>query len=152
MKIKLCSACLLGISCRYDGGNSSNQKVLKMAKEEVLIPVCPEQLGGLPTPRDPAGIFGGLGKAVLEKRARVRTVDEGKDLSSYFIKGAKEVLRISKLFAIKEAILKQRSPSCGSSETWQLDKYLKNHVVNGDGVTAALLKKNQVNVISEEDL
>jgi uncharacterized protein YbbK (DUF523 family) len=148
--MKICSACLLGIKCRYDGKSKRNKKILELAKKEILIPVCPEQLGGLPTPRKPAGIFRGLGDDVLKNKAYVRTAREGKDVTKYFLKGARETLKIAKLFKIREAIFKNKSPSCGCGKTWQLDKNLRNHLARGDGVTAALLKRNGIKVISEE--
>lgn len=100
--MKLCSACLLGINCRYSGKVKIDQKVLELAKTETLIPICPEQLGGLPTPRE----------ACEQKGNKVFTKN-GKDLTVQFKSGANEVLNIAKLFGINEAILKQRSPSCG---------------------------------------
>ncbi|KPJ57182.1 purine nucleoside phosphorylase [Parcubacteria bacterium DG_74_2] len=137
--MKLCSTCLLGINCRYDGKSKPNKKVLKLAKKEVLIPVCPEQFGGLPTPRESAEQ---KGKRVITK--------SGKDVTRYFKKGAREVLKIVKLFKVKEAILKQRSPSCGSGKIY--DGTFSGKIIKGDGVTTALLKKNKIKVISEEDL
>ncbi|MCD6412065.1 DUF523 domain-containing protein [bacterium] len=139
MKIKLCSACLLGVKCRYDGKSNLNRKVLKLAKKEILIPVCPEQLGGLPTPREKAEQKGG----------RVIT-QSGKDVTKNFIRGAQEVLKIAKRLKIKEAILKQRSPSCGSGQIY--DGSFKGKVIKGDGITAKLLKKHGIKVITEEDL
>jgi len=128
--LKLCSACLLGINCRYDGKNKLNKKVLRLTKKEILIPVCPEILGGLPTPREQA----------KQKGTKVIT-KSGKDVTKYFKKGAKEVLKVAKLFNAKEAILKQESPSCGSGK-----------IKKGNGVTTALLRKNKIKVFSEEDL
>ncbi len=139
IKIKLCSACLLGVKCRYDGKSNLNRKVLKLAKKEILIPVCPEQLGGLPTPREKAE----------QKEGRVIT-QSGKDVTKNFLRGAQEVLKIAKRLGIKEAILKQRSPSCGSGQIY--DGSFKGKVIKGDGITAKLLKKHGIKVITEEDL
>jgi len=138
-KIILCSACLLGINCRYDGKLKPNKKVIKLSKKEILIPVCPEQLGGLPTPRKPAEQ---KGKRVITKSR--------KDITKNFRKGAKEVLKLAKLLDIKKAILKQRSPSCGSGQIY--DGTFSKEIVKGDGITTALLKKNGIKVVSEEDL
>ncbi|MGB9708255.1 MAG: DUF523 domain-containing protein [Candidatus Pacearchaeota archaeon] len=142
--MKLCSACLLGIRCRYDGKNNLNKKVLKLARKEVLIPVCPEQLGGLPTPRTESGV---LGNRVLNQQR--------KDVTKNFVRGAKEVLRIAKLYDVKEAIFKQGSPSCGNGLVFQWKK-IRNKWTNckrkGDGITTALLKRNGIKVISEENL
>lgn len=137
--MKLCSACLLGIKCRYDGKSKPNKKVIKLAKKEALIPVCPEQLGGLSTPREPA-----------EQRKGKVITKSGKDVTENFKKGAREVLKLAKLLGIKEAILKQRSPSCGCGQIY--DGTFSGKIVKGDGVTAALLKKNRIKVISDEDL
>lgn len=138
-KIILCSACLLGIKCRYDGESKSNKKVLKLAKKEFLIPVCPEQLGGLPTPREPA-----------EQRGRKVFTKSRKDVTKSFKRGARQVLKIAKLFGIKEAIFKQRSPSCGCGQIY--DGTFSGRIIRGDGVTTALLKRNGIKVVSEEDL
>jgi len=139
MNIKICSACLLGIKCRYDGKSKANKKVIQLSKNEILIPVCPEQLGGLPTPRE----------AAEQKNKRVIT-RSGEDVTESFHRGAKQVLKLVKLFGIKEAILKQRSPSCGCGQVY--DGSFSGKVIKGNGVTAALLKRNKIKVISEEDL
>jgi len=138
--MRLCSACLLGIACRYDGLSKPNEKALALAKAETLIPVCPEQLGGMPTPR-PGSEITRFGAVVHES---------GKDVTKEFSKGALETLKIAKLYGIKEAILKQRSPSCGSGQVY--DGSFSKRLVKGDGITAALLKKNGIKVISEEDI
>jgi len=137
--IKLCSACLLGINCKHNGQNNRNQKILDLAKKEILIPVCPEQLGGLTTPREPA-----------EQQGRKVMTKSEKNVSKNFLKGAKEVLKLAKLFGIKRAILKQRSPSCGCGQIY--DGTFSKRAVKGDGVTTTLLKKNKIKVITEEDL
>jgi len=137
--MKLCSACLLGIKCRYDGQSALNEKVVELSKEEKLLPVCPEVLGGLPIPRDQAEI----------KNNKVIT-KSGKDITSFFEKGANEILKTAKSFDIKEAILKQRSPSCGCGQIY--DGTFSGKTIKGDGVTTALLKKNGIKVINEEDL
>lgn len=137
--IKICSACLLGIKCRYDGRGKRNKKVINLFKKEILIPVCPEQLGGLTTPREPA-----------EQKGKKVFTKSGKNISENFTKGAKEVLRIAKLYGVKEAILKQKSPSCGCGKIY--DGTFSGKTIKGDGVTAALLKKSGVKVIAEEDL
>jgi len=100
--MKLCSACLLGIKCRWDAKSKPDKRVIVLAKKEILIPVCPEQLGGLSTPREPAE----------QKDDKVIT-KSGKDVTKNFLQGAKQVLKLAKLFNIKQAILKQKSPSCG---------------------------------------
>jgi uncharacterized protein YbbK (DUF523 family) len=147
--MRLCSACLLGVKCRYDGRSKPNDKVIVISKKEVLIPICPEQLGGQATPRTDAETVGGDGSAVLDGKAKVMESD-CTDVTDAFIRGAEETLRIAKLFGAKSAILKQRSPSCGSGQVY--DGKFSKTLVKGDGVTAALLKRNGINVISEEEL
>jgi uncharacterized protein YbbK (DUF523 family) len=137
--MKLCSACLLGIKCRYDGKSARNRKVIMLLKAETLIPVCPEQLGGLPTPREPAEIRG--------ERVFTRS---GKDVTENFERGAGEVLKIAQLYGIKEAIMKQGSPSCGSGRIY--DGTFSGKTIRGDGITTAVLKENGIKVITEEDL
>jgi len=147
--MKLCSACLLGIKCRYNGKGKPNKKLVALAKKELLIPVCPEQLGGQPTPRSNAEIKNGSGKDVLRGRAKV-SEDNGQDVTKYFINGAKEVLKIAELYNIKTAILKQRSPSCGSGKIY--DGTFSKNLISGDGVTASLLKQKGIKIISEEEI
>lgn len=144
MAIRLCSACLLGTNCKYNSKNNRNKKVIELlAKGEILIPICPEQLGGLATPRSPSER---RGKKVFTKVEEYAVME----VTTNFKKGAREVLRIAKLYGIKEVILKQRSPSCGSGQIY--DGNFSGKVIKGDGITTALLKKNGIKVISEEDL
>ena len=100
----LVSACLLGICCRYDGRGNPNDAVLSLLNRDdiTLIPVCPEQLGGLSTPRIPS-----------ERRGERVVNRAGEDVTSQFIRGAEEALRIAKLYGCQVAVLKERSPSCG---------------------------------------
>ncbi len=129
----LISACLLGINCRYDGTNSPlllAKKLIKRYEKECLIPVCPEQLGGLPTPRTEAEI---RGKDVIDK--------SGRGVTREFKKGAKEVLKIAKLFGAKKAVLKEKSPSCGVKLIYKNGKLVK-----GQGITTRLLKDNGIEV------
>jgi uncharacterized protein YbbK (DUF523 family) len=129
----------LGINCKYDGTSNKNEKILKLVKDFILIPVCPEILGGLPIPREPA-----------EQRGKRVITKSGKDVTKYFEKGAKEVLKIAKILKIKKAILKQKSPSCGCGKIY--DGTFSGRLIRGDGVTAKLLKKNGIKVFSEEDI
>lgn len=137
--MKLCSACLLGVKCRYDGKSALNKKVVTLLKSEILIPVCPEQLGGLPTPREPAEI---VGKRVITR--------SGVDVTENFVRGARETLRIAKMFNIGEAILKQGSPSCGYGRIY--DGTFSGKTKEGEGITAALLRKHGIKIITEENL
>lgn len=143
----LVSGCLAGLKCQYNGkADKEDKRVVEMVKNGEAIPVCPEQLGGLPTPRPPCGIFSRNPLRVLTSRGR------GKDQTPQFIRGAKETLRLAKMFGTKKAILKNKSPSCGVTKTWQLDRNFRNHVVKGQGVTTELLCRNGIEVLSEEDL
>lgn len=142
----LISACLLGVCCRFDGKNSAHKDIQILHTQEVLIPVCPEQLGGLPTPRSPAEIKKGNGMDVLLKRARVINA-EGLDVSTQFITGAEQALFIVRALGVDRAILKERSPSCGTH-------YIKRggRTIEGVGVAAALLKKHGIQIISSEEV
>lgn len=145
--MKLISACLAGCECRYDGKASTIQSFVEMVEQGEAIFVCPEQLGGLSTPRPPAEIVGGDGEDVLDGKAKVVT-NTGEDVTSQFIKGAREALRAAKLAGVKEAILKEDSPSCGSAKIY--DGTFSACKVTGNGVTAALLKRNGIHVLSEK--
>jgi uncharacterized protein YbbK (DUF523 family) len=148
--MKLISACLLGIRCTWDGTDKyRNERAIEFLKGATLIPVCPEQLGGLKTPRPPQEIQGGSGEDVLDGRRKVKNVN-GEDVTQEFIRGAKETLKIAKLFKISHFIGKSGSPSCGHGQIY--DGTFSNKWVDGDGVTTALLKRNGIEVISEEDL
>jgi uncharacterized protein YbbK (DUF523 family) len=127
------------VRCRFDGQSKLDPRIIAMSKKEVLIPVCPEQLGGLPTPRKPAEIRGG--KVITE-------IED--DVTAQYRKGAEDVLAIAYILGIKEAIFKQRSPACGVGKIY--DGTFSERVVKGDGITTALLKKNGISVISDEDL
>ena len=134
----LVSSCLLGLPCRYDGTGKADERLLALAKTHWLIPVCPEQLGGLPTPRPSA-----------ERRgARVITRDE-RDLTTAFTKGAEQALYLAQLYGCQIAILKANSPSCGSGQLY--DGTFSGRLVPGDGLTAALLKQNGLTILSEQD-
>ncbi len=132
-------ACLAGIKCRWDGEARPCKKVIDLVKQGKAIPVCPEQLGGLTTPRPPAEQ---KGKKVITKA--------GKDVSREFERGAREVLKIAKLAGCREAILKSKSPSCGSGKVY--DGTFSGRLIDGHGVLTALLKKNRISVKSEEDI
>ncbi len=137
--MKLCSACLLGVKCRYDERSKLSQKVIDLAEKEILIPVCPEQMGGLSTPREPA-----------EQKGNKVITKSGKDVTESFTRGAEEVLRLVEILNIKEAVLKQKSPSCGCGKVY--DGSFSHKIIKGDGVTTKLLKENGVKVVSEDDL
>lgn len=145
----LVSACLLGKKCSYDGRGREVKEVKDLSNSFELIDVCPEVLGGLPIPRPHSEIRGGDGKDVLEGKAKVLN-ERGEDVTEYFIKGAQTVLKIVKKNKIKFAIMKARSPSCGSK--WIYDGSFSSTLKKGDGVTTALLKENGVSVYTEEEI
>ncbi len=138
----LVSACMLGVHCRYDASTNPSQGLLQKLDGSCMVPVCPEQLGGLTTPRPPAHLEGGSGEEVLDGRARVLT-DAGADVTEQYLKGAHETLRIAQLFGARRAILKERSPSCGCSQV-----HRDGSLQSGSGVTAALLRRQGVEVES----
>ncbi|TAN61614.1 DUF523 domain-containing protein [bacterium] len=134
------SACLVGLKTRHDGKEIQNSEVLELLKGMAFIPVCPEQLGGLPTPRPAAEISGGRARDVLEGKAKV--IDEnGFDVTDGFLRGAREVLKLAKLTGATTAILKEKSPSCGVAFI-----YRNGAIVNGAGVLAELLQKEGIEV------
>ncbi|MFZ7113227.1 MAG: DUF523 domain-containing protein [Desulfatiglandales bacterium] len=128
----LVSACLLGIRCRYDGGERGCPGLIRLISSVQVVPFCPEQLGGLSTPRPPANIVGGDGRDVLSGKARVLT-EQGGDVTEAYRKGAQESLKLAHLYGAARALLKDRSPSCGL-ETPCCD----SPTGSGKGVTAAL--------------
>ncbi|BBP80028.1 MULTISPECIES: DUF523 domain-containing protein [Pseudomonas] len=146
----LVSRCLLGHLVRYDGGASGPYAQLAAWQAEGrVVALCPEVAGGLPTPRAAAEIPGGQGVQVLEGRARVITT-EGEDVSAAFLDGARQALELVRRHAIRIAVLKANSPSCGNLLTY--DGTFSGVKVPGEGVTAALLKQAGVQVFSELEL
>lgn len=143
----LISACLCGVNCKYNGKNNLNEKCLKLLREGKAVVVCPEQLGGLTTPRIPSEIIGDP-KGIVENNSGQVLDKKGNNISSQFVKGAKEALKIAKECGIKKAILKEGSPSCGSSFIY--DGSFSGKKVKGEGVTTYLLRREGIEVISEE--
>lgn len=131
------SACLCGFNCRYDGKSKPNERIKALYEEGRALPVCPEQLGGLKTPRTPCEIVGG----------RVVSSD-GEDRTEAYLSGSRKVLEICQKYSIKKAILKQNSPSCGSSHVY--DGTFSGTLVPGEGCTTALLRKNGIEVCGEK--
>jgi len=143
------SSCLLGEDCKYNGNNNYNIRLAELIEDKEIISICPELLGGLSIPRPPAEIQGGEGKDVLEGTARV--VDkEGNDITDNFIEGAKRSLALIKKRGCTLAILKARSPSCGSRLIYDGDFIGAKRV--GAGVTTALLQKEGIEVFNEEEI
>ncbi len=146
----LVSRCLLGHRVRYDGGASGPFDLLEQWIEEGrVVPLCPEVAGGLPTPRAAAEIPGGQGGEVLDGTAAVITT-EGENVSAQFLEGARQALELVQKHGIRVAVLKANSPSCGNLLTY--DGTFSGTKVNGEGVTAALLKRHGVRVFSELEL
>lgn len=130
----LVSSCLAGLRTRYDGEAYPVSWVVELVSQGKAIPTCPEQLGGLPTPRPCAIIVDGDGEDVIDGKAKVLT-ENGEDVTENFLRGAHEVLKIAKLVGAHEAILKNGSPSCGCDKNARL------------GVTTALLKANGIKIV-----
>lgn len=134
------SACLLGLNTRYDAGSALSPEAVRLLEGRAFIPVCPEQLGGLPTPRPRAEFDCGSGPDALKGSCRV--IDEqGVDVTDNFIRGAQEVLKAARLSGASAAYLKEKSPSCGPTTVIR-----GGRTVQGEGVTAALLKREGIEV------
>lgn len=141
MKTRPCmliSACLLGVQCRYDGGGQAVAKLDDLMERYELIPVCPEQLGGLPTPRTPS-----------ERRGDRVVARDGSDVTDAFSRGAEEACRIACLYGARLALLKARSPSCGFGEIY--DGSFTGRRIPGSGVTALRLSAMGVEIYNETD-
>jgi len=141
MNYVLVSACLLGLGCRYDSRERADERVLKLLGREdvVLIPVCPEQLGGMATPRAPA-----------ERKEDGVWNQKGENVTEYYQKGARQVLELARLYCCRYAVLKERSPSCGCGRIY--DGTFTKTLTQGDGVTAELLKGHGIRVVGESEL
>ena len=139
MAVIVVSACLLGCDCRYDGKNCNNDAIRALAQDNVILAVCPEQMGGLPTPRDPAEIQSGC---VVSKA--------GRDVTAEYTKGAQTALQLAQLNNAKYAVLKAKSPSCGKGLIY--DGTFSGGKVAGNGVAAELFIKNGIEVFTEEEL
>ncbi|MDL2310990.1 DUF523 domain-containing protein [Peptostreptococcaceae bacterium OttesenSCG-928-C18] len=135
MKI-LISSCLLGCKCRYDGITQKQNDLHKLIENNYIIPFCPEQAGGLPTPRKPCEI---LNNKIVSQ--------DNEDFTNNFTSGAIETLRICKLYNIKYAILKSKSPSCGYGKIY--DGTFSKTLINGNGITAKLLSDNGIKIYNE---
>ena len=136
MKIMV-SACLLGVSCRYDGQSKQYPLIEELCRRHQVVPVCPEQLGGLPTPRPPCEIRAGR---VMDR--------DGADRTEAFRRGAQAVLAAAQAYGATEALLQNRSPSCGLG--WIYDGSFSQKLVRGSGITAQLLAENGIQVIGIE--
>lgn len=139
MKKILISACLVGDKTKYDGKSNYTPLIDKLLEKYELVPFCPEVEGGLSIPRKKSEIKDGN---VIN--------EEGKDVSKYFLKGAELAYNICIYLGIEVAILKDRSPSCGSKEIY--DGSFSNRLIKGKGITASFLEKKKIRVISEEEI
>ena len=137
--IILVSACLLGHACRYDGQSKPHTGAAELLKQHTLVPICPEVQGGLSTPRPPAEILDG----------RVFN-SEGRDVTDFYQRGAQAALEMANILGAKVAILKERSPSCGSG-TIHNGKF-DGGLVDGWGITAQLLRDNDITVYGESEI
>ncbi|WP_430481970.1 DUF523 domain-containing protein [Rossellomorea marisflavi] len=142
------SACLAGMKVRYNGTDCLEDVIGEMVSSGKAVTVCPEILGGFQTPREPAEIQGGTGEDVLDGTARVLD-RSGADVTDQYVAGAAETLAICRKMGATEIVLKENSPSCGSSMIYNGD--FSGEKIPGEGVTTALLKRNGIKVWSEED-
>ena len=138
MKI-LVSACLLGVACRYDGRSKAYPLMDELCRRHQVVPVCPEIFGGLPTPRTPA-----------ERQGTQVVTKTGGDVTDNYRRGAEEVLRLAQRLGCTAAVLKERSPSCGSGEVY--DGTFTGTLRPGDGVTAEVLRSHGIRVLGESEL
>ena len=143
------SACLAGIACTHEAQPKTREWAIKLVAEGRAVLVCPEVAGGLPIPRPAAEISGGDGADVIEGRARV--LDEnGRDVTDNYLAGARKASDAAKVAGARLAILKARSPSCGCAQIY--DGSFAGRLKQGDGVTAAMLKRDGVEVVSDENV
>ena len=135
-EVLLMSACLMGVHCRYDGGTKVLPELSRLLERYQIVPVCGEVLGGMPTPRIPS------------ERVGDRVVNRaGEDVTLQFRRGAEEVLRLARLYGAKKALLKERSPSCGSGRIY--DGSFSGQTTDGWGVTAELLREEGILICGE---
>ena len=144
----LVSACLAGCDCNYQGKNKRDQRIVDMLNDGKVQVVCPEYLGGLEIPRNPSEIQGYSGECVIDGKCKILD-NKGKDVTANFIKGAEMTLEVAQMCGVTKAILKARSSSCGCGEIY--DGTFSDKIIKGDGVTAALLKRNGIEVFTEEN-
>ena len=139
MENLLISACLLGVQCRYDGGSKPVMPTVALMEQYHLIPICPEQLGGLPTPRTPA-----------ERRGERVVTRDGRDVTAEYRRGAEETLHLARLYGCTAAVLKEKSPSCGCGRIY--DGTFSGVLTEGWGITAALLRQQGLRVVGESGI
>ncbi|KAA6449324.1 DUF523 domain-containing protein [Bacillus swezeyi] len=145
----LVSSCLAGVECRYNGTHSYVEKINRLVEDNKAMIVCPELLGGFQTPREPAEISGGTGEDVLNSDAVIMTTS-GENVTALYLKGAYKTLELAKQIQADTVVLKENSPSCGSSRIY--DGSFSNQKIAGNGITAALLKREGFRVVSEHQI
>ncbi len=145
----LISACLAGLNVRYNGTNCLDDSVQKLVLEKKAVTVCPELMGGFSTPREPAEIVGGNGEDVLDGKATV-IERSGRDVTELYLKGAYATLQKALEVGATQVVLKENSPSCGSTAIYNGE--FNGTKIVGEGVTTALLRKNNIVVLSEENI
>ncbi len=152
-EVVLVSACLLGEPCRYDGAAKASPRVLELLRADnprasvAVVPICPEAAGGLGIPRPPVELRGCAGAEVLAGRAQALTKDDSRDVTPAFLQGAAFAVAAAERFGARRAILKERSPSCGSRKVW-VDGELRE----GEGIACAALRAAGVHVQSDEEI
>lgn len=135
----LVSACLLGVNCKYNGSNNENASVFAYLRDKEIIPICPEIMGGLATPRNPS------------ERLNDKVISNANvDVTKNFQRGALETLKLAQKLGCTKAILKSKSPSCGSGTIY--DGTFQGKLIEGDGLTAELLKKHNITILTEKDI
>ena len=143
----LVSSCLAGLKVRYNGTHCLDDRISDLIKEDQAVAICPELLGGFATPREPAEIIGGDGDDVLNGNAKV-IEKSGSNVTDLYIKGAYVTLRKAQEVQATLVVLKENSPSCGSTMIYNGEFEGEKRI--GNGVTTALLRKHGIRVISEE--
>jgi len=138
--MRIVSSCLAGIPCRWNGKAKPCQQIIQLVKNQEAIPLCPEELWWLSTPRQ---------QAEIQPDGRVKTIN-GDDITEEYIAGAQKVLELAKLMWCREVIFKSKSPSCGCGKIF--DGTFSDTLVAGDGICTKLLKDNHIKVITEADL
>lgn len=142
------SACLCGVNCKYNGENNLSDRCMKLFREGKAVLVCPEQLGGLPTPRNPVEL-NNVASEVIEGNGKALS-NQGEDVTKQFLNGAYETLKIARELGVTKAILKEGSPSCGANFVY--DGTFTGNRIEGKGITTQILENEGITVFSDEDL
>ncbi|AKF80988.1 hypothetical protein MFUL124B02_16955 [Myxococcus fulvus 124B02] len=145
--VVMVSACLLGEACRYDGRSQRSERVLAALEGKAVVPICPEVASGLPIPRPPVDLRGGTGVDVWAGQARAVEREARTDRTEDFQRGARLALDAARRFDVTVALLKEKSPSCGSQRVYE-----SGVLRSGEGITTALLRAEDITVVSDEEL